>query len=87
MSSMSEELNHRLGWMRDEQARTNASFETRIKELQGECADLRLRLTVLTRLLISKQVATAEEIAAALAAAMVPATETTAPETPPAKPS
>ncbi|HEY4262720.1 MAG TPA: hypothetical protein VGM98_21350 [Schlesneria sp.] len=69
---MSEELGHRLNWLRDEQARTNVSVETRLKELEADNADLRQRLTVLTRLLIAKQIAPAEEIAMLLANAATP---------------
>lgn len=79
---MSEELGHRLNWLRDEQARTNASVETRLKELEADNTDLRQRITVLTRLLIAKQIAPAEEIAMLLANAATPndtaAKETTA---------
>ncbi len=69
---MSEELGHRLNWLRDEQARTNVAVETRLKELAADNADLRQRLTVLTRLLIAKQIAPAEEIAMLLANAATP---------------
>lgn len=69
---MSEELGHRLNWLRDEQARTNASVETRLKALEADNVDLRQRLTVLTRLLIAKQIAPAEEIAMLLANAATP---------------
>lgn len=65
---MTEELSHRLNWLRDEQSRTNVSVETRLKELEAENKEIRNRLTVLTRLLISRQIATAEEIASALTA-------------------
>lgn len=70
---MAEELSHRLNWMRDEQSRTNASVETRLKELEADNKEIRNRLTVLTRLLISKQIATAEEIATALTEISTPA--------------
>jgi hypothetical protein len=70
---MAEELSHRLNWMRDEQTRTNASVETRLKELEADNKEIRNRLTVLTRLLISRQIATAEEIATALTAISTPA--------------
>jgi hypothetical protein len=69
---MSEELGHRLNWLRDEQARTNIAVETRLKALEADNTDLRQRLTVLTRLLISKQIAPAEEIAMLLANAAAP---------------
>jgi hypothetical protein len=69
---MSEELGHRLNWLRDEQARTNVSVETRLKALEADNTDLRQRLTVLTRLLIAKQIAPAEEIAMLLANAATP---------------
>ena len=72
MSFMTEELGHRLNWLRDEQTRTNANFEIRIKALEAENKDIRNRLMVLTRLLIAKQVASAEEIAMALAAISAP---------------
>ena len=67
-----EELSHRVNRIRDDQARTNTSLETRIKELQDENKEVRNRLTVLTRLLIARQIATAEEIATALAASLAP---------------
>ena len=70
---MAEELSHRLNWMRDEQSHTNASVETRLKELEADNKEIRNRLTVLTRLLISRQIATAEEIATALTAISTPA--------------
>ena len=73
MSFMTEELNHRLNWLRDEQARTNANLESRIKVLEAENTDVRNRLMVLTRLLIARQIASAEEIAMALAAMSAPA--------------
>lgn len=73
-SFLTEELGHRLTWLRDEQARTNSSLEVRIKALEAENADIRNRLTVLTRLLIARQIASAEEIAMALAAASSAAT-------------
>lgn len=71
-SFLTEEISHRLNWLRDDQGRTNAGFETRIKELEAENKDIRSRLMVLTRLLIARQIATAEEIAAALTAATAP---------------
>lgn len=73
MSFMTEELNHRLNWLRDEQARTNAGLESRIKALEAENTDVRNRLMVLTRLLIARQIASAEEIATALSAMSTPA--------------
>ena len=72
MSFMTEELNHRLSWLRDEQSRTNASIEARLRALEAENKDVRNRLTVLTRLLIARQIASAEEIATALAAIAAP---------------
>lgn len=81
-SFLTEEISHRLNWLRDDQGRTNAGFETRIKELEAENKDIRNRLMVLTRLLIARQIATAEEIAAALTAAAVPPTESEEPSTP-----
>ena len=73
MSFMTEELNHRLNWLRDEQARTNANLESRIKALEAKNTDVRNRLMVLTRLLIARQIASAEEIATALSAMSAPA--------------
>jgi hypothetical protein len=67
-----EELSHRINRIRDDQARTNTSLESRIKELQDENKEVRNRLTVLTRLLIARQIATAEESATALAASLAP---------------
>jgi hypothetical protein len=78
-SFLTEELGHRLNWLRDEQSRTNASLEGRIKTLETENLDIRNRLTVLTRLLIARQIASAEEIAMALAAASMPAASTAGP--------
>ncbi|MBS0201860.1 MAG: hypothetical protein JSS49_03110 [Planctomycetes bacterium] len=69
-----EELSHRVNRIRDDQARLNTSLEARIKELETENKEVRSRLMVLTRLLISRQIATAEEIATALAASLVPPT-------------
>ena len=83
MSFLTEELAHRLNWMRDEQARTNANVESRIKSLEAENKDVRNRLMVLTRLLIAKQVASAEEIAMALAAISAPPPAAVAEESPP----
>lgn len=71
-----EELSHRVNRIRDDQARLNTSLETRIKELQAENKEVRNRLTVLTRLLIARQIATAEEIATALAASLAPPPKT-----------
>lgn len=79
-----EELSHRVNRIRDDQARTNTSLETRIKELQDENKEVRNRLTVLTRLLISRQIATAEEIATALAASLAPPKTDEQDGTPPA---
>lgn len=81
MSSISnEEVRHRLNWMKDEQSRTNAAFETQIKELQSENHDLRNRVMVLTRLLIARQILTAEEIATAVTALAPPVEEPPASE-------
>lgn len=75
MSGMSEDLIYRLNWMRDEQSRVNAGLDVRIRALEDENKDVRNRLTVLTRLLIAKNFASAEEIATALAAASAPPVE------------
>ena len=72
MAGMTEDIVYRLNWMRDEQSRTNLAIDGRLKMLEDENKDIRARLTVLTRLLIAKQVASAEEIATALAAAIAP---------------
>jgi len=76
-SFLTEEISHRLNWLRDDQSRTNLAVETRLRELEAENKDIRNRLMVLTRLLIARQIATAEEIAAALTAASTPPVETT----------
>ncbi|HVW02525.1 MAG TPA: hypothetical protein VHB77_19370 [Planctomycetaceae bacterium] len=68
MSFQQEELSQRVNRLRDDQTRANALFEQRFRALEAENVELRNRLTVLTRLLISRQIASAEEIAAALAA-------------------
>lgn len=67
-----EELGYRMTWMRDEQSRTNSAVEARLRGLEEDNKDVRNRLMVLTRMLISKQLASAEEIAMALAAASAP---------------
>ena len=68
MSYQQEELSQRVNRLRDDQARANSLFERRLQTLEAENVELRNRLTVLTRLLISRQIASAEEIATALAA-------------------
>lgn len=78
-SFLTEELAHRLNWLRDEQSRTNANFESRVQALETDNLDIRNRLTVLTRLLIARQIASAEEIAMALAAASMLAPSTAVP--------
>ena len=49
---------------RDDQFRANLAHDRRIKALETENQELKSRLSVLTRLLISKEVFTAAEIAA-----------------------
>ena len=68
MSYQQEELSQRVNRLRDDQTRANSLFERRIQALEAENVELRNRLTVLTRLLISRQIASAEEIATSLAA-------------------
>lgn len=67
-----EEIRQRLTWFKDEQSRTNSAIESRVKSLEAESHDLRNRIAVLTRLIISRQIATAEEIATALASMSAP---------------
>jgi hypothetical protein len=81
---ITEELSQRVNRIRDDQARVNASSEIRFKVLEAEARELRNRLNVLTRLLISRQIATAEEIATALAAALAPPPAATPETSPPA---
>lgn len=71
MSFLLQDLSQRLNYLRDDHARTNAALEARLKAQEDALAELRRRLSVLTRLLISRQIATAEEIAAAFAAPAV----------------
>ena len=73
MSNVSEELRHRITWFRDEQSRFNLQMEERIRQLESENVSLRDRIGVLTRILIARQIASAEEIATALAEASRPA--------------
>ena len=75
MSYQQEELSQRVNRLRDDQTRANALFERRFQALEAENVELRNRLTVLTRLLISRQIASAEEIAASLAALAPAASE------------
>ena len=71
---------------RDDQFRANLAHDRRIKVLDTENQELKSRLSVLTRLWISKGVFTAAEIAAFIvetaAEAKPPATESAAPEAP-----
>lgn len=69
---LNEETRQRVNRLRDEFSRSNSVFEQRIRQLAADNAELRNRLSVLTRILISKQIATAEEIATALADAARP---------------
>jgi hypothetical protein len=73
--SVSEDLIKRLNWNRDNQERVNAKLQERITSLESEVNQLRARTSVLTRILISKKLATAEEIANALAELSAPPPE------------
>jgi hypothetical protein len=63
---LSDELRQRVNRLRDELTRNASQADERIRRLESENVELRNRLSVLTRILISKQIATAEEIATAL---------------------
>jgi hypothetical protein len=75
MSYQQEELSQRVNRLLDDQMTPNSLFERRLQSLEAENVELRNRLTVLTRLLISRQIASAEEIAASLAALAPAASE------------
>ncbi len=62
-----EDMRDRLEQMRSEKAPAEASHEKQLAALQHETHDLRLRLGVLIKLLIAKNVLTAEEIASMVA--------------------
>jgi hypothetical protein len=67
MSSLiTEELSHRVNRVRDDQARVNGELVLRLKALEEANAELKHRFSVLTRMLIAKQICSAAEIAAAL---------------------
>jgi hypothetical protein len=59
-----EEALRQFRSFRDDQFRSNLANNQRLKALETENLDLKCRLSVLTRLLISKEVFTAAEIAA-----------------------
>ena len=63
---ITEELSQRVNRVRDDQARVNLELAHRLKTLEEANAELKHRLSVLTRLLIAKQIFSAAEIAAAL---------------------
>jgi hypothetical protein len=63
-----EELQRRLDQMRDARSSAALSQEKQIEVLQDEIDTLSLRLAVLIKLLVSKKVLTAEEIASMIAA-------------------
>ena len=72
-SFLNEETRQRFNQFRDAQTRTNAGFEERMRQLETENVNLRNRIGVLTRILIAKQIASAEEIANALTESIKPA--------------
>lgn len=74
MSFLVQDLSQRLNHFRDEQGRTVSALEARLKALEDDNTDLRMRLSVLTRLLILRQIATAEEVATMISAPQTPAT-------------
>ena len=63
-----EDLQERLNQMRDEKAPAARTQEKQIKALQEETHDLKVRLAVLIKLLVAKNVLTAQEIASMIAA-------------------
>jgi hypothetical protein len=63
-----EDLQERLNQMRDEKTAAAATQEKRIEALQEETHELKVRLAVLIKLLVAKNVLTAQEIASMIAA-------------------
>ncbi len=63
-----EELQRRLDQIRDEGTPGERTQEQQIKALQEENHKLKVRLAVLIKLLVAKNVLTAQEIAAMIAA-------------------
>ena len=76
---LNDDLRQRVNRLRDELSRGNTAIELRLRQMEADNLHLRDRLSVLTRLLISKQIVTAEEIATAL-------TELSRPPSPPDPP-
>jgi hypothetical protein len=63
-----EELQQRLDQMRDEKTPAARTQEKQIEALQEETHQLRVRLAVLIKLLVAKNLLTAQEIASMIAA-------------------
>jgi hypothetical protein len=63
-----ENIQERLDEMRHEREGAGGSQKKQIETLQEEVHELRVRLAVLMKLLVAKNVLTAEEIAAMIAA-------------------
>jgi len=64
---VTDELSRRINRVKDDQERIIARLQKQVQQLQAEVSQLRSRSSVITRILISKNLLTAEEIAAALA--------------------
>ncbi len=62
-----EELEERLDQMRDEKTRTAWTKERQLEALQEETHEQKVRLAVLIKLLVTKNVLTAQEIASMIA--------------------
>jgi hypothetical protein len=63
-----EALQERLNQMRDEKAPAAGTQEKQIKSLREETHELKVRLAVLIKLLVAKNVLTAQDIASMIAA-------------------
>jgi hypothetical protein len=65
-SFLSQDLLQRVNRLRDDLSRNTSQLELQVRRLESDNVELRNRVRVLTRILIAKQIATAEEIAMAL---------------------
>ena len=62
-----EDLEQRLNQIRDERTQTARTKERQLEALQEETHELKVRLAVLIKLLVTKNVLTAQEIASMIA--------------------
>jgi hypothetical protein len=66
LNLVTDELSRRVNRFRDDHERSTAKLLLRLDQLEAEVSQLRSRASVMQRLLISKNLLTAEEIAIAL---------------------